>query len=154
MKEFCKCNLKERMIVEVRQGYKFLVFADKLIGFSRRIPLTHYKEDLTHTNNLKDWDIMKVSKLISGDVLDGAISLGELTIWERVEFIEYRLGMEDGFDTIGEAIINGYSVSTHNQPKCASFKGIPYLKLMRARNIYMKAIVFYLKEVTKNYIEK
>lgn len=127
MREFCKCDLKERMIVEVRRGYKFLVFDGKLIGFSRRIPLTHYKEDLTHTNNLKEWDIMKVSKLISGNLLDRSMPVGEFTIWERVEFIEYRLGMEDGFDTIGGAIVNGYSVSTHKQPKCASFKGIPYI---------------------------
>lgn len=35
--------------------------------------------------------------------------------------------MEDGFALVGEAIIEGTNYTGHIQPKCAYFKGVPYI---------------------------
>lgn len=50
----------------------------------------------------------------------------------EIEAEEYRIGLEDGFDTIGIAITNGYK--GHVQPKCAEFKGIPYINTLEGRH--------------------
>lgn len=42
----------------------------------------------------------------------------------------YKIGMEDGFMTIGEAIISGLKKESYIHPKSAMFKGIPYIKTL------------------------
>jgi hypothetical protein len=46
----------------------------------------------------------------------------------------YKLGLEDGFMTIGESIINGYDSSVMIQPKCTYFKGVPFIKTKTGYN--------------------
>lgn len=51
-----------------------------------------------------------------------------------IEAEQYRLDLEDGFATIGEAIIAGYSQSTYRRPRCAEFYGIPYIDTLEGRH--------------------
>jgi uncharacterized protein YbaR (Trm112 family) len=48
----------------------------------------------------------------------------------EIEAEQYRLGLEDGFMTIGEAITRGLVSEGYAHPKCAHFKGIPYLQTL------------------------
>jgi|LSQX01.3.fsa_nt_gb hypothetical protein len=44
----------------------------------------------------------------------------------------YREGMEDGFDTIGEAIVSGLNSESYKNP--VSFKGVPYIQTLEGKH--------------------
>jgi len=51
-----------------------------------------------------------------------------------VEAEVYRLGIEDGFDTIGVAVTSGLNQHTYEHPKCSAFKGIPYIQTLEGKH--------------------
>ena len=51
-----------------------------------------------------------------------------------VEAEIYRLGLEDGFDTIGEAIVSGLKNSGYQHPECAKFKGVPFIQTLEGKH--------------------
>lgn len=51
-----------------------------------------------------------------------------------VEAEQYRLGLEDGFGTIGESLIDkAYDSETYVLPECAAFRGVPFIKTLEGR---------------------
>lgn len=44
----------------------------------------------------------------------------------------YREGMEDGFDTVGEAIVSGLKVEGYRNP--VRFKGVPYIQTLEGKH--------------------
>lgn len=51
-----------------------------------------------------------------------------------IEAEEYKLGLEDGFATIGEAITQGLNSGSYVQSECAKFKGVPYIETLEGRH--------------------
>lgn len=87
-KEFTKADLKDLMIVEYRNGEKFLKLGEKLINYNG------FEELSTFDNNLKDvcfsseYDIMKIYKLnlVRVYCLEDIFNIENLElIWERNE---------------------------------------------------------------------
>ncbi len=52
----------------------------------------------------------------------------------RINADVYKLGMEDGFATIGEAINQGIKFEHYEQPECTDFKGIPYIETLEGKH--------------------
>lgn len=59
-----KSDLKDGMIVEVRNGNKFIIIGDRIVNDNGWMPLDEYDEDnLTNANwesDNEEWDIVKV----------------------------------------------------------------------------------------------
>lgn len=93
-----KSDLKNRMVVELMDGKRFLVIDGMLIGNDelwRELP--YYNEDLTHYK-YPDEDIVKVYPAVINKFLDiDTIDKWQCPIWERVrevtmEEVEEKFG--------------------------------------------------------------
>ena len=60
MKNFTKSDLKNRMVVECRNGNKYIVIDDMLLSTNGYSWLLSYNENLTMKQGLSEFDIMKV----------------------------------------------------------------------------------------------
>jgi hypothetical protein len=86
MKEFTKANLKNRMVVEYRNGERRMVVDNMLIGYSQRGDLNNYNDDLSHKGTFsKGLDIVRIYPEIN--VFRKKYDKTELAmpIWERPE---------------------------------------------------------------------
>lgn len=83
-----KSDLKNRMVVECRNGNKYMVIDDKLISTTGFMRLSDYKTDLSLKDiSCNELDIMKVYKEI--DIFDFDIAYN--IIWERIEVKEVTM---------------------------------------------------------------
>lgn len=90
MKEFTKADLKNRMVVEYRNGLLRLVVGDTLIGKGGYIPLGAYNENLIIEAGSAGFDIVKIYDIISNlDYLENIETLDLL--WERAEVKEVTM---------------------------------------------------------------
>lgn len=60
MKNFTKSDLKNRMVVECRNGNKYIVIDGMLLSTNDYSWLLSYNENLTMKQGLSEFDIMKV----------------------------------------------------------------------------------------------
>lgn len=85
-----KSDLKDGMIVETREGFKYLKLGDRLIKGCSFIPINNYKENLIYASNYKVnildiFDIVKVYKS-NTDCLSDIFNNNHLELlWERKE---------------------------------------------------------------------
>ena len=90
MKEFTKADLKDRMVVELRNGGDYLVVDELLLSDSGFMSLSRYKNDLTISDSSAKWDIVKVydktNVLPPFDTFDAPQLL-----WERKEVKEVTI---------------------------------------------------------------
>lgn len=92
MKEFKKSDLKNRMVVEYRNGERRMVVDNMLIGYSQYGDLDEYNNDLSYKGTFpKDLDIVRVYPEITTfrrkyDKIDLA-----MPIWERQEAKEVTM---------------------------------------------------------------
>lgn len=63
-----KQDLKDNMIVRLRDGELFMVLKNKLIGKRGWDSLIYYNEDLTHSFDYEDLDISKIYNIKIGEV--------------------------------------------------------------------------------------
>lgn len=78
-----KSKLKTGMVVECRNGYRYMVFGDKLIRVSGQVELENYTNNLNDTVD-SDWDIVKVFEMINSCSFDRIFNDENLKlIWER-----------------------------------------------------------------------
>lgn len=93
MKEFTKSDLKNRMVVEYRNGYRRMVVGDRLMGISGSGCLNTFDEDLTTKSqgpSTRDFDIVKVYNQIG--TLDEIKIINSCNkIWERSEVKEVTM---------------------------------------------------------------
>lgn len=93
MREFTKSDLKNRMVVEYRNGYRRMVVDNRLMGISGGGYLGNYNEDLTMKGQdlaNRDYDIIIVYNPISAfDDIKRAGSHNK--IWERQEVKEVTM---------------------------------------------------------------
>lgn len=88
-KNFTKADLKNRMVVEYRNGSLRLVVGDTLIGKGGFLSLSDYKENLIYENEKAEFDIVKIYNRISN--LDNLEIIGALDLlWERPEIPEIK----------------------------------------------------------------
>lgn len=97
---FTKADLKDGMVVEIRNGEKYFLCAGTLMSENLYTIVKRFRNDLTH-ESYRDIDIMKVYKT-SGCLFSNVFANSNLTlIWERkeepykemtVEEIEKQLG--------------------------------------------------------------
>lgn len=88
--QFAKADLKNGMIIEHRDGDKYMVIDDRLVQEEGFFPLSDYNDDLTD-NKYKKYDIVKVYKPITDRIFDtyDLFSTDNLDlIWEREEVKE------------------------------------------------------------------
>ena len=82
--EFSKKDLKDGMVVEVRDGEFFLVLNDKIIGNEGYVELTNYDKELFNSN-FNNLDIMGIFKSEAGR-LKTLFEISKLKpIWQRPE---------------------------------------------------------------------
>ena len=102
-----KADLKDGMVVKIRNGSAYLVWGSRLLRFRGHVDLNDYGNDLI-SNRDRDYDIMKVYDALSSKVLtldfELEIIYGRLgqPIWERKEEtimtiseIEEKLGIKN-----------------------------------------------------------
>lgn len=91
MKEFTKSDLKDRMVVEYRNGYRRMVVGDRLMGINGSGYLDDFNEDLTMQDSpSRDFDIIRVYKPI--DILDEIRNVNSCNkIWQRSEVKEVTM---------------------------------------------------------------
>lgn len=93
MKEFTKSDLKNRMVVEYRNGERRIVADNRLIGLSGNGWLGDFNEDLTMKGQKpksRDYDIVRVYKPIY--ILDETINPNSCDkVWERPETKEVTM---------------------------------------------------------------
>ena len=93
MKEFTKSDLKNRMVVEYRNGYRRMVVDDRLAGINGSGHLDNFNEDLTakgQTSVSRELDIVRVYNRI--DTLDEIRRVNSCNkIWERSEVKEVTM---------------------------------------------------------------
>ena len=93
MTKFTKADLKNRMVVEYRNGYRRMVVDDRLMGVSGDSCLNNFNEDLTMKGqgpSRRDFDIIRVYNLI--DTLDEISRVNSCNkIWERSEVKEVTM---------------------------------------------------------------
>lgn len=68
MRDFTKNDLKSRMVVELRNGYRYVVIDDILFGYARLMCLDDFTQNLTYTlanSRRSEYDIVKVYDIIS-----------------------------------------------------------------------------------------
>lgn len=96
MKEFTKSDLKNRMVVEYRNGYRRMVVDDVLVGNTRYGDLKEYNDDLSYNGGYNgtldsELDIVKVySEINVFGNKDDIRKLGT-PIWERSEVKEVTM---------------------------------------------------------------
>jgi hypothetical protein len=98
MKNFTKDDLKNRMIVEYRNGERRMVIDDILLGDNDWCSLCQYSDDLICTScrvgeNCSDYDIMKVFSEIYSYNRMRTISIdnGDKLLWQRLEVKEVTM---------------------------------------------------------------
>ena len=89
MKEFTKSDLKNRMVVEYRNGDRRMVVDGILMGISGYGVLSRYNDVLINKNN-KDNDIVKVYRIVNTMNAMRFVDEDDL-IWERSEVKEVTL---------------------------------------------------------------
>lgn len=88
MKDFTKADLKNRMVVECRNGGRYMVVDDRLLSNDGFNFLYSYDEDLIIKNReVKEYDIMKVYAKITILDLESANDI----LWERLEVKEITM---------------------------------------------------------------
>lgn len=89
MKEFKKSDLKNRMVVEYRNGYRRMVCDNRLMGLNGSGSLHSYNNDLTcNEGGGSDFDIVKVFVKISQF---NELELNLFIVWERSEVKEVTM---------------------------------------------------------------
>lgn len=86
---FTKKDLKNGMVVELRDGQRYLILAGNAIKANGHKNLEHYKDDLTW-GNYRNWDIIKIYNIITGRVSNFYTLFAKDNlelIWERKESI-------------------------------------------------------------------
>lgn len=76
-----KSDLKNRMVVETREGIRYLVVGEMLMRGASFLLLSDYDEDLMH-NGDKDFDIVKVFDYVSNF---NSIKRCNDVVWQRQE---------------------------------------------------------------------
>ena len=98
---FAKADLKDGMVVEIRNGKRFLVLNDKLIGKDSWISIEYILDDLSHNNESLTIDKVYAVYATSAYLIEEFFNDKYLTLlWERnkkkkkmtVEEIEKELG--------------------------------------------------------------
>lgn len=91
-REFSKSDLTNGMIVETRKGTLLLVLNGNLVNNDSWVSLSHYNEDLTRYDWMKDdyRDIVKVYKTKGEQTLNNMFK-NKTLIWERVEYKEMTI---------------------------------------------------------------
>lgn len=99
-----KADLKNRMVVECRNGEKYIVIGDKILSTKGHNWLLDYNEDLTSELGLPEYDIMKVyDKVFSLDFNKDMLEL----LWERKEVKEVTMSeVEEKFGCKVKIILN------------------------------------------------
>ena len=102
-KEFTISDLKNQMVVEVRDGSKYIVVDNYLLSYDGYLDISGYNEDLCRKRNSccsKDFDIMVVFKPVYNLNFE-KINIDTNIIWQRLEpkkmtktEIEKELGYE------------------------------------------------------------
>lgn len=88
MKDFTKADLKNRMVVECRNGGRYMLVDDRLLSNDGYNFLYSYDEDLIIRNReVKEYDIMKVYAKINNLDLESANDI----LWERLEVKEITM---------------------------------------------------------------
>jgi hypothetical protein len=92
-KNFTKANLESGMVVECRNGKRFLVLRDKLLNGTRWRAIENYTSELKEcVNGTYPYDIMKVYDTIGVTSLAGVfVDDNLILIWERKEVEEMTL---------------------------------------------------------------
>ncbi|MEM1973682.1 MAG: hypothetical protein QXN68_02710 [Thermoplasmata archaeon] len=75
------------MVVETRNGNRYLVFVDKIIRDNGWLRLSNYSDDLNDKDNEKEFDIVKVFDIVNR--LDDVKTTTKL-LWERKEKLPYE----------------------------------------------------------------
>jgi len=93
MKEFTKADLRNRMVVQYRNGERRMVVGDVLLGDNCWCCLAQYNDDLIRIGCRRDYDIMKVFPKIWGYNRMRTISVGNgaKILWERSEVKEVTM---------------------------------------------------------------
>lgn len=107
-KKFTKADLRNRMVVEYRNGDRRMVVDDRLMGKFNYCVLTEYDDNLIRKDLDSVFDIMKVYRRISVfSKKDNENSL-EL-LWERPEIKEVTMSeVEEKFGCKVKIINNNY----------------------------------------------
>ena len=102
-KEFTISDLKNQMVVEVRDGSKYIVVDNYLLSYNSYLDISGYNENLCRKRNSccsKDFDIMVVFKPVYSLNFEN-INIDTNIIWQRLEpkkmtktEIEKELGYE------------------------------------------------------------
>lgn len=88
MKDFKKSDLTNRMVVECRNGNKYIVIDDMLLSTNDYSWLLSYNGNLTMKQGLSEYDIMKVyNRANSLDFNKYMLTL----LWERQEVKEVTM---------------------------------------------------------------
>lgn len=112
MKEFTKSDLKNRMVVECRNGEKYIVIDDILLSMFGHINLNDYNEGLRiktirEEPYLAEYDIMKVYDQVFS--LDFSKNISKL-LWDRSEVEEGDdfscMSISMALDTDNTAVLN------------------------------------------------
>lgn len=92
-KNFTKANFESGMVVECRNGKRFLVLRDKLLNGTRWRAIENYTSELKEcVNGTYPYDIMKVYDTIGVTSLAGVfVDDNLILIWERKEVEEMTL---------------------------------------------------------------
>ena len=80
-----KSDLKSGMVVELRNGEKFIVIEDKIYSKDSDFDLTIYNENLTVKSKYKVFDIVKVYKVKYNSLLRGFLNNDLEILWRRDE---------------------------------------------------------------------
>lgn len=88
MKDFTKSDLKNRMVVELRNGTRYVVIDDKILSSIGYDFLSTYNEDLTMEKGPSKHDIVKVyDQIYCIDFNKNSLNL----LWERSEVKEVTM---------------------------------------------------------------
>lgn len=107
MKSTYKSTLKSGMIVELRNGTKYLVVEDYLIGYLSHMCLSRYNEDLTYSHDYQDNHTLQTNKTI-----EKLCSIYDIMkVWEQKDMSNLASMLEDTkndswVDRFGELIYN------------------------------------------------
>lgn len=114
-------DLKPGMIVQIRRGDKFLVLDTVISNNTETFPLSYYNENMCHTNDIKEWDIMKVLKCHSCE-LHKILSTPKYIKWERKD--------EPLYSDLIEVEISKYIENTGKLPRKALVQSFIYQGLI------------------------
>lgn len=163
-----KEDLKTGMLVELRNGNVYMIINDFIVRGCGFNSIVSYNDYLTIISNDKEWDIVKVSNISEGYLLEPkywtAETLNDNLLWERKEVPEYveLLRSQNGYEKgdIAKVICvmhgDGYNVSVPNRKSDSVYAPNVFYSSVRTKPSTKEAYEaqFKVNEMTIEEIEK